>query len=126
MSESSGEQFGGVLVAFGAALAAALAAAALITVIHRPPGGLVATLSGPGGQATCSAAFSPDGTMVAVTEHGHTYLWRPPRPRLASGQRSPSAPSTAATTPWTPGYAPGTPSPPATGARGSHSALPDR
>src|SRR5580704_18861133 len=90
MTEPSGEQFGGVLAApmprqrrgdiaamVGAALAVALAAVALTIAIYRaPPRGLIATLSGPGGQATCSAAFSPDGTTLAVAGCDNSvFLW---------------------------------------------------
>ena len=66
----------------GLALAVALAAAGFVIVTHqRTPRGLVATLSGPGGQVTCWTAFSPGGTLLAVGEtepsgdHGHVYLW---------------------------------------------------
>lgn len=53
----------------GAALAAGLAAVALITIFHGPPPGTpVATLSGPGGQAACSAVFSPDRATLAVSD----------------------------------------------------------
>jgi hypothetical protein len=93
MSESSAGQFGGVLAAptprqrrgalatmAGAALVTALAVAAVVIAVHRPPPrGLIAILPGPGGQATCSAAFSPGGTMLAVGESdgsdAHIYLW---------------------------------------------------
>jgi WD40 repeat protein len=84
------DEFGGVLAAptrrqrrgdvasmAGAVLVIALAAAAVIMAVHRPPvAGLVATLSGPGGQATCSAAFSPDGKTLAVAGcTGSVSLW---------------------------------------------------
>lgn len=91
MSEPSGEQFGRVLAAptrrqrrgniaaiAGIALAATLAAVAVIRVIHPPPPrGLVAILSGPGGQATCSAAFSPDRATLAVGDCDRTLSGRP-------------------------------------------------
>lgn len=54
----------------GLALAAALAAAVVIATRESPPRGLVAILSGPGSQATCSAAFSPGGTTLAVAGCG--------------------------------------------------------
>jgi hypothetical protein len=62
-----------------AVLVIALATAAAVIAVQQPPSprGLVATLSGPDGQGTCSAAFSPDGAMLAVTDpNGRTYLWR--------------------------------------------------
>jgi WD40 repeat protein len=79
-----GQRRGGIAAIAGAALATILAAVALIIAIHRssppiyrsPPRGLVATLSGPGGQAICSAAFSPDGTTLAVAEcNDSVSLW---------------------------------------------------
>jgi hypothetical protein len=61
----------------GLVLAVALAAAGVIIANRQPhPRGLVATLSGPAGQAPCSAAFSPGGTTLAVADNGgHIYLW---------------------------------------------------
>ncbi|MGH3251872.1 MAG: WD40 repeat domain-containing protein [Trebonia sp.] len=56
-----------VAAATGLALAVALAAVGIIIATRQsPPRGLVATLPGPGGQASCSAAFSPDGKTLAV------------------------------------------------------------
>jgi hypothetical protein len=51
-----------------AVLVIALATAGAIIAVQQPPSprGLVATVSGPDGQATCSAAFSPDGTTLAL------------------------------------------------------------
>jgi WD40 repeat protein len=64
---------GGIAIMAGAALAAA----AVVIAIHRPPPpSPVAILSGPGGQATCSAAFSPGGTVLAVAScHDSVFLW---------------------------------------------------
>jgi WD40 repeat protein len=107
MTEPSAEQFGGVLAAptprqrrgdiagmAGAALAVALAAVALTIAIHRaPPRGLIATLSGPGGQATCSAAFSPDGTTLAVAGCDNSvYLWDVTTRRWIATLASPGCP----------------------------------
>jgi WD40 repeat protein len=71
---------GSIAVIAGIALAATLAAVASIRLIHPPPpGGLVAILSGPGGQATCSAAFSPDRATLAVGDCDRTLSGRPSR-----------------------------------------------
>jgi WD40 repeat protein len=60
----------------GLALAVALAAAGVIIASRQLPPRPVATLSGPVGQAPCSAAFSPDGTTLAVADNsGNIYLW---------------------------------------------------
>jgi WD40 repeat protein len=88
VSGLSAAQFGGVLAApprrsrrmrnvvVGAALALVLAAACVIYTIYRDhPGGLVATLSGPGGQVESSAAFSPDGKTLAVSGSAGVSLW---------------------------------------------------
>jgi WD40 repeat protein len=60
----------------GLALAVALAAAGVIIASRQLPPRPVATLSGPVGQAPCSAAFSPDGTTLAVAGCGDSVaLW---------------------------------------------------
>jgi eukaryotic-like serine/threonine-protein kinase len=61
----------------GLALAVALAAVGLIIADRQPPHrGLIATVSGPGGLATCSAAFSPSSTTLAVASCGGSVsLW---------------------------------------------------
>jgi WD40 repeat protein len=69
-------ELGGVLAAparrsrrLGVACAAAvvlLAVAGLIVALRLPPDGLLASLSGPGGQTEISAVFSPDGKTLAV------------------------------------------------------------
>jgi WD40 repeat protein len=78
MSEPPAEQDGDVLAfpprrarrlmfaVTGLALAVALAAAGVIIATRHPPPRPAATLPGPAGQAPCSAAFSPDGTTLAV------------------------------------------------------------
>lgn len=73
---------------------ATLAAVAVVIVIHRlSPPGPVATLSGPGGQATCSAAFSPDGTVLAVAGcHGSVFLWDVAARRWIATLASPRCP----------------------------------
>jgi WD40 repeat protein len=106
MTEPSAEQFGGVLAAptprqrrgdiatmAGAALAVAFAAVAL-TVIHpAPPRGLIATLSGPAGQATCSAAFSPDSRTLAVADcNDSVSLWDVATRRWIATLASPGCP----------------------------------
>ena len=85
MSESSARHFGGGLAAvtprqrrgaLATMAAVVLAAAVVVIAIHRPPPGPVAVLSGPGGRATCSAAFSPGGTVLAVAScHDGVFLW---------------------------------------------------
>jgi WD40 repeat protein len=82
-------------VVTGLALAAAVAAAVVIIVATRqsPPRGLVATLSGPGGQATCSAAFNPGGTTVAVAGcGGGVSLWDVATRRRIATLTSPACP----------------------------------
>jgi hypothetical protein len=78
MSEPPAEQDGGVLASppprawrlvFTAITRLALAAAGVIIVNRPPPARPVATLPGPRGQVPCSAAFSPDGTTLAVTDN---------------------------------------------------------
>jgi WD40 repeat protein len=107
LSEPSARQHGGVLgppprrarrlalagVA-GLALVVALAVAGVILAIRRPPPhGLVATLSGPGGQATCSAAFSPDGTTLAVAGcNDSVFLWDVAARRWSATLTSPGCP----------------------------------
>jgi WD40 repeat protein len=90
VSEQSLEQFGGILAAptrrdrrsaiaaiAAAVLVLALAAAAVVVAVTRPgpPGPrLAATLTVAGGAS--SAAFSPDGTTLAILDaHGGTHLW---------------------------------------------------
>ena len=86
MRESSAGRFGGGLAAvtprqrrgaLATMAAVVLAAAVVVIAIHRPPPpGPVAVLSGPGGRATCSAAFSPGGTVLAVAScHDGVFLW---------------------------------------------------
>jgi WD40 repeat protein len=86
VGERSLEQFGGTLAAptrrdrafaIGAIAAAvlvlALAAAAVVLAVSRPGPALAATLTVPGGAS--SAAFSPDGTTLAVLDaHGSSHL----------------------------------------------------
>ena len=79
MSEPPAGQDGGVLASppprrtrrlvfavTGLALAVALAAASITIASRQPPPRPAATVPGPAGQAPCSAAFSPDGTTLAV------------------------------------------------------------
>jgi WD40 repeat protein len=86
VSEQSLEQFGGILAAptrrdrhsaiaaAAALLVLALAVAAALVVANRPPASLAATLTVPGGAS--SAAFSPDGTTLAILDaNGSTHLW---------------------------------------------------
>jgi WD40 repeat protein len=76
----------------GIALAAA-AATAVVIALHRPPPGPVAVLSGPRGQATCSAAFSPSGTILAVGGcHDSIFLWDVARRRWIATLVSPQCP----------------------------------
>jgi hypothetical protein len=85
VSELSPEQPGGILaaparrdrrlaIAAAAVLVLALTAAAVAFAFTRPGTSLVATLTVPGGAS--SAAFSPDGTTLAVLDaEGGTRLW---------------------------------------------------
>jgi WD40 repeat protein len=78
MSEPPAEQDGDVLASpprrarrlvfavTGLALAVALAATGVIIASRQSSPRPVATVPGPAGQAPCSAAFSPDGTTLAV------------------------------------------------------------
>jgi WD40 repeat protein len=77
-----------------AVLAMALAIAGVILVIRRPsPRGPLATVSGPNGQGTCSAAFSPDGTTLAVADCGdNVFLWDISARRWAGTLTSPRCP----------------------------------
>ena len=104
MSEPPAGQDGGVLASppprprrwvFAAvtALAVALAAAGVIIATRQAPPRPVATLSGPRGQAPCSAAFSPDGTTLAVAGCGDSVaLWDIGTRRQAATLTSPSCP----------------------------------
>jgi WD40 repeat protein len=87
----------GKRIAFAAiaVLAITLATAGAIIAGRPPPSprGLVATLSGPGGRATCSAAFSPDGTTLAVAGCGDSiFLWDISARRWAGTLTSPRCP----------------------------------
>jgi WD40 repeat protein len=76
-------------------LAIALATAVAIIAVQQPPSprGLVATLSGPDGQGTCSAAFSPDGRTLAVADCGDSiFLWDVSARRWAGTLTSPRCP----------------------------------
>jgi WD40 repeat protein len=66
-----------VFAALGLALTVAVVAVGVIIATRKPPPrGLVATLSGPGGQAVCSAAFRPGGTTLAVAGcNDGVFLW---------------------------------------------------
>ena len=79
-----------------AVLAIALATAAAVIAVQQPPPsprGLVATLSGPDGQGTCSAAFSPDGRTLAVADCGDSiFLWDMSARRWAGTLTSPRCP----------------------------------
>jgi hypothetical protein len=78
-----------------AVLVIALATAGAIIAVQQPPSprGLVATVSGPDGQATCSAAFSPDGTTLAVADCSDSiFLWDIPPGRWAGTLTSPRCP----------------------------------
>ena len=77
-----------------AVLAMALAITGVIIAIHRPsPRGLLVTVSGPNGQGTCSAAFSPDGTTLAVADCGDSiFLWDISAQRWAGTLTSPRCP----------------------------------
>jgi WD40 repeat protein len=106
MSEPPAEQDGGVLASppprarrlvfaavTGLALAVALAAAGVIIANRQPPPRPVATLSGPHGQAPCSAAFSPHGTTLAVAGCGDSVaLWDIATRRQVATLTSPSCP----------------------------------
>jgi WD40 repeat protein len=105
MSEPPAEQDGGVLASpprrarrrvfavTGLALAVALAAAGVIIASRKPPPRPAATLSGPAGQAPCSAAFSPDGTTLAVTGcRNGVALWNIATRRQVATLTSPSCP----------------------------------
>lgn len=84
-----------VFAATGLALAAALAAAGVIIAHRQPPRGPAATLSGPGGEAPCSAAFSPGGTTLAVAGCGDSVsLWDVAARRQVATLTSPSCPHT--------------------------------
>jgi len=75
------------------ALAAALAAAGVIIVNRQPPSRPVATLSGPRGRVPCSAAFSPDGTTLAVADCGDSVaLWDIATRRQVATLTSPNCP----------------------------------
>ena len=71
----------GIIAAIiGIALAATVAGVAIGMLIHPPPArGPVAILSGPGGQAMCSAAFSPDGATLAVGDCERAQVGQPGR-----------------------------------------------
>jgi len=106
MSEPPAEQDGDVLAAppprarrlvfaavTGLALAVALAAAGVIIANRQPPPRPVATLSGPRGHAPCSAAFSPDGTTLAVAGCGDSVaLWNIATRRQVATLTSPRCP----------------------------------
>jgi WD40 repeat protein len=74
-------------------LAIALAWAGVVIAIQRPsPRGLVATVSGPEGHATCSA-FSRDGTTLALAGCGDSiFLWNISAQRWAGTLTSPRCP----------------------------------
>jgi WD40 repeat protein len=77
----------------GLALAVALAAAGVIIASRQLPPRPVATLSGPVGQAPCSAAFSPDGTTLAVAGCGDSVaLWDIATRRQVATLTSPRCP----------------------------------
>lgn len=81
-------------VVTGLALAVAMAGAGVTIATRQPaPRGLVATVSGPGGQATCSAAFSPGGTTLAVAGcGGGVLLWDVATRRPIATLASPGCP----------------------------------
>jgi WD40 repeat protein len=85
-----------LVLAAVAVLAIALATAAAVIAVQQPPSsprGLVATLSGPDGQGTCSAAFSPDGRTLAVADCGDSiFLWDMSARRWAGTLTSPRCP----------------------------------
>jgi WD40 repeat protein len=73
--------------------AVAVAVAAVVIALHRPPPSPVAILSGPGSQATCSAAFSPSGTVLAVAScHDSVFLWDVAKRRWTATLVSPRCP----------------------------------
>jgi len=103
VSKSSAGHFGGVLAAvtprqrrgaIATMAGAALGTTAVVIAIHwSSPPGPVAILSGPGGQATCSTAFSPGGTVLAVAScHDGVFLWNVAARRWVASLISPRCP----------------------------------
>jgi WD40 repeat protein len=79
-----------------ACLAVVAAVGVTIASHGHPPRGLVVILSGPGGQATCAAAFDPDGTLLAVAAcNDSVSLWNVATRRWIATMASPRCPDSA-------------------------------